>query len=74
MRADVREQVSGSCWTPTRSLEVPQGADPPGCARRCSTRSCASTAEDHDQAPPLDNFTENAEKRVRLWGFADGAS
>ena len=24
--------------------------------------------EDHDQAPPIDNFTENAEKRVRL-GF-----
>ena len=22
--------------------------------------------EDHDQAPPIDNFTESAEKRVRL--------
>jgi trigger factor len=65
MRADVREQALSGLLD-ANPVEVPRALIHQEAHAMQHEVMRQYGIEDHDQAPPLDNFTENAEKRVRL--------
>lgn len=65
IRADLREQVMSGILE-ANSVEVPKALIQQEAHSMQHEAMRQLGIEDHDQAPPIDNFTENAEKRVRL--------
>ena len=65
IRADLREQAMSGLLE-ANPVEVPKALihEEAHSMQREAMRQFG--IEDHDQAPPIENFTENAEKRVRL--------
>ena len=64
-RADLREQVMSGLLD-SNPVEVPKALVHQEAHSMQHEAMRQFGIEDHDQAPPIDNFTENAEKRVRL--------
>ncbi|MEE3235702.1 MAG: trigger factor [Pseudomonadota bacterium] len=65
IRADLREQVMSGILE-ANPVEVPKALIQHEAHSMQHEAMRQLGIEDHDQAPPIDNFTENAEKRVRL--------
>jgi len=65
VRGDVREQAM-TALLEANPIEVPNSLVHQEAHSMQHEAMRQFGIEDHDQAPPVDNFTENAEKRVRL--------
>ena len=65
IRNDVREQAMAGLLE-ANSIEVPKSLVQQEAHSMQHDAMRQFGIEDHDQAPPIDNFTEGAEKRVRL--------
>ncbi|NIV18064.1 MAG: trigger factor [Woeseiaceae bacterium] len=65
IRADLREQVMTGLLQ-ANPVEVPKALIHQEAHSMQHEAMRQFGIEDHEQAPPIDNFTENAEKRVRL--------
>ena len=65
IRADLREQVMTGLLE-SNPVEVPKALIHQEAHSMQHEAMRQMGIEDHDQAPAIDNFTENAEKRVRL--------